>query len=52
MTSSSGVFASLDAPFGTQFSALSGLEEAKGFGGLVMGKVTIVIMQFTTPLDN
>ena len=48
-TSKSGAFVSTDAPFGTTFSASSGV----GFpvahvGGAIQGKVTIVVLQYGT----
>jgi hypothetical protein len=53
MTSASGAFVSQDASFGTTFTSLSGLESTNnGIGGLVDGKVTIVVLQFTTPLGG
>lgn len=52
MTSASGVFVSLDAPFGTVFSTTSGLppETPTGIGGRIENKVTIVILRFTGPV--
>jgi hypothetical protein len=47
-TSSNGIFISQDAPYGTTFRALSPLASKAELGGLVDGKVTIVILQ----LDN
>ncbi|TMQ11012.1 MAG: hypothetical protein E6J91_24380 [Deltaproteobacteria bacterium] len=45
-TDASGIFVSRDAPFGTKFAA-SGLNQTvPGVGGLVAGKVTIVIVPF------
>jgi len=52
MTSSNGIFVSSNAPFGTQFSvqALPGdiidLADAAGLGGVVEGKVTIVVLVY------
>lgn len=48
-TSSNGIFVSTDAPYGTQFSARNAAFNlpATGFGGIVDGKVTIVILQFS-----
>ena len=40
-TTSSGIWISTDAPFGTTWTALT----AQGFGGLVDGKVTVVVLQ-------
>lgn len=51
-TSSSGIFLSEDAPFGTVFTAQGGsmLPSApSAYGGLVDGKVTIVVLQFEKP---
>jgi hypothetical protein len=50
-TSPSGIFLSLDAPYGTTFSAhgASMLQLATGFGGLVHGKVNVVVLQFNQP---
>jgi hypothetical protein len=50
-TSTSGIFISLDAPYGTSFSAhgASMLQMATGFGGLVHGKVNVVVLQFDKP---
>lgn len=51
-TSASGIFVSSNAPFGTVFSvqALPGdiivLEDAAGLGGIVEGKVTIVVLVY------
>lgn len=43
-TSSNGIFVSANAPYGTTFSVGS---RGSAFGGLVAGKVTIVILQVT-----
>ena len=51
-TSASGIFISEDAPFGTTFSATSSLHTVAGFGGLVDGKVTVVVLQFGTPVGG
>jgi hypothetical protein len=48
-TSSAGIFVSTDAPFGTMFSASTSLQTAVGYGGLVDGKVTVVVLQYMTP---
>ena len=50
-TSTSGIFFSPDAPFGTVFSASgSGMLPAPvGYGGVVDGKVTVVVLQYTKP---
>lgn len=49
-TSASGVFASLDAPFGTVFTAVGGtpMRAHSRVGGNIDGKITIVVLQFTT----
>ena len=50
-TSASGVFASLDAPFGTVFTAFGGTPTGKSYyrvGGNIDGKITIVVFQFTS----
>jgi len=48
MTSATGVFVSRDAPFGTQFTTVGGERTTiPAIGGLVAGKVTIVVLQFT-----
>ncbi|CAN5703920.1 hypothetical protein BH11MYX3_BH11MYX3_20010 [soil metagenome] len=49
-TSISGVFASLDAPFGTVFTATGGTPARahSRVGGNIDGKITIVVLQFTT----
>jgi hypothetical protein len=51
-TTSSGIFVSSDAPFGTTFSVASGVQSASGFGGLVEGKVTIVVLQYQNPVQD
>ena len=51
-TSSSGIFVSKDAPFGTTFSATSALHTVSTFGGLVDGKVTVVVLRFDTPVGQ
>jgi hypothetical protein len=49
-TSSNGIFVSRDAPFGTTFTTRGmTVETATGYGGLVDGKVTIVVLQFGMP---
>jgi hypothetical protein len=45
MTSTNGIFVSDDAAFGATFSAMSGGQTAKAIGGLIDGKVTIVVLQ-------
>ena len=49
VTSSTGIFISEDAPFGTDFSATQGSETATAVGGLIVGKVTIVVLQIPNP---
>jgi hypothetical protein len=44
-TSTAGIFLSTNAPFGTEFSAIQNGERAKAVGGLMVGKVTIVVLQ-------
>ncbi|HEY3802607.1 MAG TPA: hypothetical protein VGL61_08355 [Kofleriaceae bacterium] len=51
-TTSSGIFVSTDAKFGTTFSVASGVQAANGFGGLVAGKVTIVVLQYQNPVQD
>lgn len=50
-TSASGVFVSTDAPFGTVFSTAGGtpVTTAVAVGGLISGKVTIVVLQLKPP---
>ena len=49
-TSTNGIFMSTDAPYGTLFTANGGtMNDPVGFGGLVQGKVDIVVLQFTQP---
>jgi hypothetical protein len=44
-TSAAGIFVSRDAPFGTQFSVGGpGRPTVVGYGGLVAGKITVVIL--------
>jgi hypothetical protein len=45
-TSKTGIFVSRDAPFGTMFSATGMKPTVPAVGGLVAGKVTIVIVPF------
>jgi hypothetical protein len=47
-TSSSGIFVSRDAPFGTMFSASGPSATVPAVGGLVAGKVTLVIVPFAS----
>lgn len=49
-TSDSGIFVSRDAPFGTVFSAVGASPTIPAVGGLVAGKVTIVILPFAPGL--
>ncbi len=42
MTSTSGIFVSLDAPFGTRFSVPGSTEQV---GGQIQGKVTVVVIE-------
>jgi hypothetical protein len=48
MTTSSGIWVATGAPYGTIFRATNGPTTAVSIGGLVKGKVTIVLLQ----LDN
>ena len=51
-TSTNGIFMSTDAPYGTLFTANGGtMNDPVGFGGLVAGKVNIVVLQFTQPTN-
>lgn len=50
-TSASGIFVSEDAPFGTDFSTMkttAPIQNVVRVGGLVKGKVTIVVLQFSS----
>lgn len=49
-TSSNGIWLSTDAPFGTLFSRQGQIQTV--FGGLVQGKVTIVVLQESAPVGN
>jgi hypothetical protein len=51
-TSTSGIFVSRDAPYGTIFSTFSIEQTVNAIGGLVDGKVTVVILQFDTPIGG
>jgi hypothetical protein len=51
-TSTSGIFVSRDAPFGTIFSTFEINQTVNAIGGLVDGKVTVVILQFDTPIGG
>ncbi len=44
-TSTSGIWVSRDAQFGTKFTTGLGAAMATGIGGLVAGKVTVVVLQ-------
>jgi hypothetical protein len=48
-TTSSGIWVSTDAPYGTSFQPFGMTMANDGFGGLVAGKVNIVIIQFKPP---
>lgn len=49
-TSTSGIFISQDATFGTQFQVTgAGVEATVGFGGLVEDRVTIVVIRLKPP---
>ncbi|CAN5547555.1 hypothetical protein BH11MYX1_BH11MYX1_42370 [soil metagenome] len=48
-TSSNGIFLSQDAPFGSTFTASSGGLTKTGLGGVIEGRVTIVVLQFEPP---
>jgi len=51
-TSNNGIFLSTDAPYGTTFTAHGpSMNQPVGFGGLVAGKVNIVVLQFTQPTN-
>jgi hypothetical protein len=45
-TDASGIFVTLDAPFGTKFTATGLNQTVPAVGGLVAGKVTIVVVPF------
>ena len=51
-TSASGIFVSRDAPFGTLFSATGPSATVPAIGGLVAGKVTIVIVPIAALADQ
>ncbi len=51
-TSTSGMFVSRDAPFGTIFSSFQIDQSVNATGGIVDGKVTVVILQFDTPIGS
>src|SRR6185503_17333195 len=49
-TSSTGIFVSRDAPFGTMFATSGpGRPTAAGVGGLIKGKITVVVLQLDNP---
>lgn len=49
-TSSNGIFMSQDAPFGATFNASSsGGLSATGLGGLIEGRITVIVLQFEMP---
>jgi hypothetical protein len=49
VTSNTGIFVSRDAPFGTMFNAIGQKPTVPAVGGLVVGKVTVVIVPFAAP---
>jgi hypothetical protein len=49
MTTASGIFVSRDAPYGTSFAAAQTNQAISAMGGLVEGKVTVVVLQFDIP---
>lgn len=51
-TSKSGIFLSSDAIFGSTFTATKGMQTAQAIGGVVDGKVTVVVLQFPPPQSN
>ena len=48
-TTAAGIWVSTDAPYGTTFQPMGMTMANDGFGGLVAGKVDIVIIQFNPP---
>jgi hypothetical protein len=50
-TNTNGIFVSTDAKFGSQFTALGPAPTnfGDGYGGLIQGKVTIVVLQYPQP---
>ena len=48
-TSTSGIFVSQDMTFGTLFTAMQGNQSVTALGGLIDGKVTIVVLQLPSP---
>jgi hypothetical protein len=53
-TSSNGIFFSLDAPFGTTFSSTANPTNVTPavVGGLIENRVTIVVLQFLSPVGS
>ena len=51
-TSTSGIFVSRDAPYGTIFSAFVVNQAVNAIGGLVDGNATIVILQLDEPIGG
>lgn len=51
-TSASGIFVSRDAPYGTIFSTFAIDQTVTAIGGIVDGKVTVVILQADTPIGG
>lgn len=51
-TTSSSRFLSRDAPYGTVFATSSGQDTVTFLGGLVAGKVTVVVLQLPKPPDH
>jgi hypothetical protein len=51
-TSTSGIFVSRDAPYGTNFTTFMFNQTVNGIGGLVDGNVTVVILQFEDPVGG
>ncbi len=49
-TTTNGIFMSTAAAYGTTFTAQgNGINDPTGFGGLIQGKVNVVVLQFTNP---
>jgi hypothetical protein len=49
-TSNNGIFVSRDAPFGTMFAtSRPGRPTVTGVGGMVAGKITVVVLQLDNP---
>ncbi len=51
-TSTSGIFVSRDAPYGTTFSTFAIDQTVTAIGGIVDGRVTVVILQSDTPIGG